>query len=964
MPAFLFTDIEGSTRLWEEHSPVMSSVMARHNELILDTISTYHGQVVKSTGDGFLILFEQGNPLDCAIAMQIAFQEESWPEEIGELRIRIGIHTGNYERREGDIYGADVNRAARVMDAGWGGQILITDDAKTAYNLPKDSNLQDLGAHLLKDLHEPQPLFGLIHPTLRQEFPPPRSLSAQPNNLPFLPTSFVGREGEIKEIGDLLRNNTCRLVTLHGPGGIGKTRLSIQSGISFLKHYPYGVFFVSLAPLNEPNDIWPAIASAINLPIYKDSPPKEQVLKYLEAKSMLLLLDNFEHLQRGASNVNDLLDTAPNLQVMVTSRNRLQLQKECIFEVEGLQFPSAAEAEIFEDFEAVQLFTQHAQRADPNFQLKESDRQAIVEICTLMQGMPLGIELAAQWVRVISPQEIVDELRQDIDVLRTEMVDVPERHRSMRAMFDYSWKLLDTREKQVLKTLSLFRDGCTLAAAKQVAGASLLVISGLVDKSLVRKNELGRYEMHELIRQLAEEKLLADEDEHNNFKGQHTAYYLSMLAEREADLKGRDQISALDDLEADFENIRIAWLNAVTAGKTELVEETLESYYWFLNYRNHHAAGKELFERARQKWNDPSKHPALYHRLRIRFPKEESESLFRQAVESAQARQAEHELGVSLNLLGRYLGHILNDEEQGLAILEQAREIFERLGDDFYLGHVLDDISFTYLYKNLPSRIEHAEKSLTVRERTGDLFGMADVLGNLVVSYSWSGQFDKFEDYNQRALKVAEQTKDIRNIAWQKVYLAEVRHFQGNFEAAEQSILEAERICHNISDADLTIQVNVNKAFIIAMNHQKYREARQILEDTMPVDAEFSMHKPGLMMAYGITAAGLGENDLLKETIRFPFQTTTLLDSGASGLSWFSPLIMYALYCLENYQAAAECLGYCTENEIISHGWLGKWKLIQGLEAKLKVKLGEQDFKNAYDKGTKMNFFDFGQYLV
>ncbi|HKJ27850.1 MAG TPA: adenylate/guanylate cyclase domain-containing protein, partial [Anaerolineales bacterium] len=217
MPAFLFTDIEGSTRLWEEQPEVMSEVLARHNEILRAAVEDCSGNVIKSTGDGILALFETGNPLECAIAMQTTMQEELWPEEIGKLRIRIGIHTGEFEPRGNDIYGADVNRAARVMDAAWGGQILITDSAKLEYKLPEEGSLQSLGAHMLKDLNEPQPLFSLLHPKLRQEFPPPRTLSSQPNNLPILPTAFIGRTEEIKAIGDLLRSNTCQLITLHGP---------------------------------------------------------------------------------------------------------------------------------------------------------------------------------------------------------------------------------------------------------------------------------------------------------------------------------------------------------------------------------------------------------------------------------------------------------------------------------------------------------------------------------------------------------------------------------------------------------------------------------------------------------------------------------------------------------------------------------------------------------------------------
>ena len=965
MPAFIFTDIEGSTRLWEEHAGVMSAVLARHNQILHAVVERCGGQVVKSTGDGFLVLFEAGNPLECAVDMQIAIQEESWPEEIGELRIRIGVHSGSYEPRGGDIYGADVNRTARVMDAGWGGQILITDDAKIDYKLPEDASLKDLGAHLLKDLNEPQPLFGLVHPKLQQEFPPPRSLSSQPNNLPILPTAFIGRTEEIKAIGDLLRNNTCRLITLHGPGGIGKTRLSIQAGISFLKHYPFGAYFVPLAPMNDPGDIWIGIASAINLPIYEEKPPKEQVLNYLKQKDLLLVLDNFEHLQSGANLVNDLLENAPHVQVLVTSRTRLQLQRECVFEVDGLQFPTQPDAEIFENFEAVQLFTSLAQRADPNYQMTSADRPAIVEICQLMDGMPLGIELAAHWVRVISPQEIVSELRENMDILKTEMVDVPERHRSMRAMFDYSWKLLDEKEKQVLRSLSIFRGGVSLAAAKEILGASLLVISSLVDKSLVKRNSLGRYEMHELIRQLAEEHLQADENEYRSLLHKHAQYYLTKLAERESDLKGKDQINALNDLEADFENLRLAWNTAIENDHVDLVSAALESFFWMLVYRNLHTAGRELFERARQKWSDPDANPSLYHRLHVRLlnENEDQESLYMQAVESARTRAAKSELAVALNLLGRYYGHILHDEKRGLEHLEEARQLFEQMGDDFYLGHVLDDISFTYLYQDNSARIKFAKESLSVRERSGDLFGTAAVLGNLLIGYFWNGRFDLIEDLSKRAFEIAEKTNDIRNIAWQNVYIAEFRMLAGHFEEALIKISEAEKISLDLYDSDLTMQVNINKAAIIAMGFDDYQQAGQIMEETLTMDAEFSMHTPNGLMTHGLIAAGLGDKETLAKVAWFPYEAAEFIDTGLSGLSWFSPLIAVALYHNKKHEAAAECIGFTREKGIIATGMLEEWSVLQKIRQELKKILGEDAYQQALERGKSMSFNDFRPYL-
>jgi predicted ATPase/class 3 adenylate cyclase len=962
MPGFLFSDIEGSTRLWEKHSEIMSAALARHNEILRSTIETCGGKVIKSTGDGFLVLFETGNPLDCAIKMQIAMQQEKWPEAIGQLRIRIGIHSGKFERRDssGDIYGSDVNRAARVMDAGWGGQILITDRKKIDYILPKDASLQDLGTHLLKDLSEPQPLFGLVHPDLRQDFPPPRSLSSQPNNLPILPTTFIGRKDEIKAIGDMLRTNTCQLITLHGPGGIGKTRLSIEAAMSFLKHYPFGAYFVPLAPLSDPSAIWQAVASAVNLPLYEDKQPKVQVLNYLKQKEVLLVLDNFEHLHSGAGMIGELLDAAPKLHALVTSRTRLQLQKECVYAVNGLQFPERADEQIFEDFEAVQLFTNLAQRADPSYKLTEKDYPAIVEICKLMDGMPLGIELASHWVRVISPQEIVDELREDIDLLKTEMVDVPDRHRSMRAMFDYSWRLLNEKEQHALKSLSIFRGGCTLAAAKAVAGASLLVISSLVDKSLVKRSEQGRYEMHELVRQLAEEKLRADQETLNAIQVAHCQYYLTMLAEKEADLKGGDQINALNNLDADFENLRLAWQSAVDSGQEELVGNALESFFWMLTYRNHYAAGQELFERARRKWSDQEAAPSLYHRLQIRFPEKDHdlEAVFQSAVDSARQRDAKHELGLALNLLGKYIGHILVEQARGFEIMNESLEIFKHLGDDFYIGHVLDDIAFNQIH-NIEERVAYAEKSLAVREKSGDLFGTAGVLGNLIIAYFVTNRFEEMDKLTERGIKLTQQTNDILNFAWLHIYICELRQFQGRFQEAMDAVQVAEKIARDLGEDDLRKQVNINKSLNIMILEQDYLKAKKIMENTIPVDAEPSMHSTNAPLAYCMIAAGLGDVESLKLAAGIHYKSMQYTDSGFLGKLWFSPIIHILLYYTQNYVASAECIGFIRKKMTTSNFWLTQWPLMDQIDKKLIEILGEDKYQEAVSRGEKSTFEEF-----
>ncbi|MDT8307488.1 MAG: adenylate/guanylate cyclase domain-containing protein, partial [Anaerolineae bacterium] len=562
MPVFLFTDIEGSTQLWEIHGRAMGVALNQHDRILHDCVAEHRGRIVKHTGDGVFAVFEEGQPLECALAIQRRIEYADWGP-IGTFRVRIALNAGDAEERGDDYFGAVVNRTARLLYAAWGGQILLSEQVVRALPVPPDGVLRDYGVHMLKDLGHPQQIFGLVPSGEEREFPRLRSLSSRSHNLPPQPTPFIGRRQALAEILDQLSNPACRLVTIYGSGGVGKTRLALQIAAESIESFPHGVYQVGLAPLSPGSSVITAIAEALRFPFSGTDPPIEQLLEYLAEKEMMLVLDNFEHLVRQASTVADLLANCPRLKVIVTSRERLNLREEWAYELGGMEVPRDGSTEVAEQFASVQLFLNHAHRVAPDLSLNSSDKASIVRICELVDGLPLGIELASSWARVLTVDEIATEVAKGLDFLATSSPSVPRRQQSLRAIFDYSWQFLSPQERDVLRRLSVFRGGMQRDAAEQIAGASLPLLLALTDKSLLRRSPGGRYELLEVIRQYASEKLEADPKLAQETRRQHTTYYINFLHSYGQSLTGGRQREALAALSAERQNTLKAWERAI-----------------------------------------------------------------------------------------------------------------------------------------------------------------------------------------------------------------------------------------------------------------------------------------------------------------------------------------------------------------------------------------------------------------
>ncbi len=809
MPVFLFTDIENSTRLWEKYPTLMEAVLARHDAILRREIERHGGRIVKHTGDGVFAVFEGGRPLHCALEVQKALDREEWGE-VEEVRVRMALHAGEALRRGEDYFGSTVNRTARLLSSGWGGQVLFTPEVLEVDILPEGASFRDLGFHFFKDLGEPQQVYGLEHPELpRRDFPPLRSLSTHPHNLPVQPTPFVGREKEVAQVLALLDNPACRLLTLVGPGGIGKTRLALQAAAEKVEDFLHGVYFVPLAALTGPEFLVSAIADALRFSFYSAGEPQGQLFNYLREKKVLLVLDNFEHLVAGAGLVAELLQAAPEVKVMVTSREALRLRGEWIFPLEGLKWPVEEEVEV-EHYEAVQLFIQGAQRARPDFALSTKDRPAVVCICRLVEGMPLGIELASSWVRVLSCGEIAQEIERGLDFLSSAWRDLPDRHRSLRAVFDSSWVFLSEEERRALARLSVFRGGFRREAAEEVAGVGLGLLTALVDKSLLRRRE-GWYEILEVVRQYAAEKLRELGEEEERWK-RHGLYYLRFLGEKETQLKGEKEKEALEEIQRELGNVREAWRWAVERGEWEELGRATESLGLFYEMRSLFYEGEEAFRRAEEGLRGiPERsetqesilgwmlahHGWTYERL-SRY--QEARDYFSESL------LIFHRLGdvKGTALATAHLGHVLYRlGEYGLArqLLEESLTLSRQSGDPCHIARALNNLGIvaSTLGEHEEARRFYKE-SLDLFREIGNRRGTANTLNNLGVVSSTLKDFEEAGRLYRESLKIFQEIGDRRGSAFALANLGYISAELGKHTEAEQLSLEGLAIFREIGD--------------------------------------------------------------------------------------------------------------------------------------------------------------------
>ncbi len=594
---FLFTDVQGSTHAWEESPELMLEALAQHDVAVVGAANEHGGVTVKPRGEGDsrFIVFQSAVDAVAGVAeMQRRLVDVEWVTP-SPLLVRVSLHTGTAELDDGDYYGSTVNRAARLRGIAHGGQTIIS---RATWELVQDSlpdgvTIRDMGEHGLKDLTRPEHVYQLEIEGLQNDFPALLSLNAIPNNLPEQLTDFIGREVELDEVTELLTRT--RLLTILAPGGCGKTRLAIQAAADLSHQYPDGVFFIALADISSGEDIVQTVAESLSLGLSADDELEPQLLTYLAGKTQLLVFDNFEHVTEGAVLIGNILSAAPNVTAIATSREKLRLQSETTYTLDGLDTSWESSEDAFQT-SGVILFVDGATRAQPGFALGTDDLEAVRSILTLTGGLPLAILLAAAWADMLNVREISEEIEKSLDFLETEMGDVPDRHRSIRAVFEYSWSLLDESERSVFAALSVFRGGFTREAAERVAGASLRNLAGLANKSLVVPNpESGRYTVHELLRQYAEDELQQDADRCREVEQAHADYFAELMDDAVLLFPVAEQIKMVETVEADIDNSRSAFRHMLTTHNVEGIQKFIPAFMTVYELRGWYPGGVTLF---------------------------------------------------------------------------------------------------------------------------------------------------------------------------------------------------------------------------------------------------------------------------------------------------------------------------------------------------------------------------------
>ncbi len=582
---FLFTDIEGSTKIWESSPVAMRSALACHDKIARDAIEANGGYVFKTIGDAFCAAFSTAaEAVQAAADTQLVLFFEPW-EVDPPVRVRMAVHTGVAEARDSDYYGQPVNRVARLLSAGHGGQILVSAATQELIRdaLPADCTLHDLGEASLKDLSRPERVYQLQVSELPSEFPPLRTLNSPelPNNLPLQATSFIGREREMGEVKALLAS--ARLVTLTGTGGTGKTRLALQAAADLLEGDGEGVWLVELASVTDAALVPQVIAQALGIREESGTPIARSLTQWLKPKRLLLVLDNCEHLvEEIAALVADLLRSSPGLHVLATSRERLNLAGERVYRVPTMGVPRRSgrsgqigafkpTAEMLWQYESVRLFVERVQAVQPTFSLRDGDAPALASICEKLDGIPLALELAAARVRSMSVTESNARLDNCFRLLKGGSRSSLPRQQTLQALVDWSYELLTPKEQAMMQRCSIFAGGWTLAEAEQVCCDGTIIevwealdlLSSLVDKSLVNTDEAQetsttRYRLLETLRQYSTERRAESTASGDEITWRHLRYFTGLAEQANKGLDGSESVRWIKQLSADLDNIRAA----------------------------------------------------------------------------------------------------------------------------------------------------------------------------------------------------------------------------------------------------------------------------------------------------------------------------------------------------------------------------------------------------------------------
>lgn len=991
----VLADTEGSSRLWERGPDEMRTATARLDSIVDEAVGAHDGvrPVEQGEGDSFVAGFSRASDAaESTLEILRTLSSESSP-----IALRVGIHTGEVQTREGVYVGVEVNRCARLRDVAHGGQIVLsraTHDLVVDH-LPKGATLRDLGSHRLRDLARPEQIFQLCHPDLSSEFPPLRSLDAMPNNLPVQLTSFVGRRAEMGEVRRLLEET--RVLTLTGAGGCGKTRLALHVAADILDAFPDGVWLVDLARISDADLVPQTVATTLGYKQEQGRSFTESLVAHLAKSQTLLLLDNCEHVvETVASLTESLLTGCPAVTVLATSRELLGVPSEVTWMVPSLSVPderSPARIETVSQYEAVQLFIERATRTRPSFQVTNDNAPAVAQICHRLGGIPLAIELAAARSRVLTPQQISDGLIKRFELLAGGARTVVPRHQTLRASMDWSYELLSEEERILLRRLSVFAGGFTLEAAEEVFGESLLdLLTQLVDRSLVVMTESGeaaRYNLLETVRQYGAERLL-DAGESGEIRDRHLSYFIRFAEEAEPNLTRSEQDTWLARLDVEHGNLRAAFDWAQEHDYPESMLRLAGAVWVFWMERGHFGEGRRRLLAAAEHGMETS--PTL--RARALIGAAHMEEFLAENLEwGTHASQALERAGDDVALKGyslERLGFLTQylDLDAGLAQLDEGEAFAREVGDDLLLAEVLRSKGLALIIHGLPGLARPPlEEAIAVARRwgnrylqrraevwlaltvlrTGDMrtaepllevllagcreagddFWLGHALGFLAIARASTGSYESARTCAEECLAIADETGNPLVRIWALASAALLAEAEGDSAAPERcrELLESARKTSPIFFVFLPWLARAE------IDHGLSDAARANLEEAMPYLRNGTW---GIFLADALVAQGRleGDEDLLHEAITLaveqgsPLVVSIALDRIA-GLAASN----------ESYAEAARLLGAAgAERERLGLvPFAADRTANEATESAARQGLGDEAFQQAWDEGKAMS---------
>jgi len=839
---FLFTDIEGSTPLWEQYPEAMKSALEKHDSILKATVESNNGHIIKTTGDGVHAVFSTAmDAVNASLDAQREFQTSEFLKNSEvSIHVRMGLHTGESQEREGDYYGSNVNLAARVMGLGYGGQILLTEiTAKLIKKyLPSDFTLTDLDEHRIKGIAAPKRIFQLGHPDLITEFPLLKSLAVFKHNLPRQLSTFIGREKELGDVKRLLKET--RLLTLLGPGGTGKTRLMLQVGEEVIEDYSDGVWLVELAPLTDPDRIAERVAAALSVQEQPGRPLLDALTSHLRRKELLLLLDNVEHLVRESAELAEqLLMNCPSIKILVTGREALLIDGETTLQIPSLSLPEKGESspDMVANSEAVQLFLTRAQAVRPDFALTPENASALAEIVHRLDGIPLALELAAARLRMMSVTQIAAGLNDRFRLLTGGRRTALPRQQTLQALIDWSWNLLDERERVLLRRLSVFSGGWTLEAAQAVASEDPLdefgifdLMDQLINKSLVTVKHLPqgevRYNMLESIRQYARDHLV-NAGEGERLYDRHAEYYTAFGERVSQALQGRDMQVWLERLLPETDNAKTTreWaldtrldLALRMAGASMLIAR-----YWFFSSED-------------IRWLEQVVTSARAQ------PEAGTDPEFRQGLAKAIIA-----LGTTILLAGDFVKG-RQELEDGIDMAREVGVVEQRI---FGLNMLLIAL---YHMRELNTAVSVAEKSLALSQQHDLDFWRLMALGYLVAVFVTQGEHQEADTYVEEAIRLAKKLDNPWLNALTSLQQARLEGQRKNWVQAKEHAAKAADLFEGVRDYRLAQTARSELGHMMRMKGD-WAGAEQVYRKTI-LDFQEIEHAPAV--AHQLECMGIG----------------------------------------------------------------------------------------------------------